>query len=43
MTMKNRDALKHDAIELIANQIFDKLTLSFNDTRKRLGIKKVYL
>ena len=43
ITMKNRDALKHDAIELIANQIYDRLTLSFNDTRKRLGIKKVYL
>ena len=40
ITMKNRDALKHDTIELIANLIYDKLTLSFNDTRKRLGIKK---
>ena len=32
--------MKHDTIELIANQIYDKLTISFNDTRKRSGIKK---
>ena len=40
ITTKNRNALKHDTIELIANQIYDKLTISFNDTRKILGIKK---
>ena len=40
MTMVTRDALKHDTIELVANQIFDKLTISFNNTRKRLGIKE---
>ena len=40
ITMKNRDALKCDTIELVANQIYDKLTISFNDTRKRLGIQK---
>ena len=40
ITTKNRDALKHDTIELIANQICDKLTIPFNDTRKRLGIQK---
>ena len=40
ITTKNRDVLKHDNIELIANQIYDKLTISFNGTSKRLGIKK---
>ena len=35
ITTKNRDTLKHDTIELIANQIYDKLTISFDDTRKR--------
>ena len=39
ITTKNRDALKHDTIELIVNQIYDKLTISFNDARKRLSIK----
>ena len=37
--MKTKDALKHDTINLVANQIYDKLIISFNDTRKRLGIK----
>ena len=40
ITTENRDALKHDTIELIANQIYDKLTISFNDARKILGIQK---
>ena len=40
ITTKNKDALKRDTIELVANQIYDKLTISFNDTRKRLGIQK---
>ena len=35
-----RDALKHDTIELVANQIYDKLTISFNNVRKRLCIQK---
>ena len=39
-TTKTKDALKRDTIELVANQIYDKLTISFNDTRKRLGIKE---
>ena len=39
MTEKTKDALKHDTIELVANQIYDKLTKLFNDRRKRLGIK----
>ena len=40
ITLKNKDAFKRDTIELVANQIYDKLTISFNDTRKRLGIQK---
>ena len=33
------DALKHETIELVADQIYDKLTILFNERRKRLGIK----
>ena len=39
-TMTAKETLKHDIIELVANQIYDKLTIYFNDTRKRLGIQK---
>ena len=39
MTEKTKNALKKDTIELISNQIYDKLTKLFNDRRKRLGIK----
>ena len=39
ITEKTKDALKKDTIELIANEIYDKLTKLFNDRRKRLGIK----
>ena len=39
MTEKTKNALKKDTIELIANEIYDKLTKLFNDRRKRLGIK----
>ena len=31
--------MKQDAIELVANQIYDKITRLFNERRKRLGIK----
>ena len=34
-----RKKLKKDTIELIANQIYDRLTKLFNDGSKRLGIK----
>ena len=34
------DVLKHETIELVADQIYDKLTNLFNNTRKRLGILK---
>ena len=39
MTEKNKNASKKDTIELIANEIYDKLTKLFNYRRKRLGIK----
>ena len=39
ITYKTKDALKRDTIELIANEIYDKLTKLFNDRRKRLDIK----
>ena len=40
MILKTRDELKRDTIELVANQIYDKLTTMFNNNRKRLGIRK---
>ena len=39
MTIKNKDTLKHDTIELAANQIYDTLTIFFNNDRKRFGIQ----
>ena len=39
MTEKVKDVLKKDTIELVANQIYDKLTLFFNNDRKRFGIQ----
>ena len=39
MIWKTKEALKRDTIELVANEIYDKLTKLFNDRRKRLGIK----
>ena len=38
MTEKAKDALKRGTIEFVANQIYDKLTILFDNTRKRLGI-----
>ena len=40
MTEKTKDVLKGGTIELVANQIYDKLTILFNISRKRLGIRK---
>ena len=40
MTEKSKDAFKRGTIELIANKIYDRLTISFDNTRKRLGIHK---
>ena len=39
MIEKTKDALKKDTIELVANQIYDKLTIFFNNDRKRFGIQ----
>ena len=39
MTEKIKDILKKDTIELVANQIYDRLIIMFNDTRERLGIE----
>ena len=40
MTTVTMNAFKHDTVELVANQIYDKLTISFNNARKRFGIKR---
>ena len=40
MTEKNKDALKRDTIELVANQLYNRLTIYFSNDRKRFGIKK---
>ena len=37
MTIQSKDALKHDTIELAENQIYDRLTIFFNNNRKRFG------
>ena len=39
MTEKTKDALKRGTIELVANQIYDRLTNFFNNDRKRFGIQ----
>ena len=39
MTEKTKDAFIHDTIELAANQIYDRLTIFFNNDRKRFGIQ----
>ena len=39
ITEKAKDALKLDTIELAANEIYDKLTILFNNDRKRFGIQ----
>ena len=40
ITEKTKNAFNRGVIELVANQIDDKLTISFNNTRKRLGTHK---
>ena len=40
MTEKTKYALKHDVIEFVANQIYDKLITMFNNDKKRFGIQK---
>ena len=34
------DATRHDIEELVANEMYDKLTILLNDTRKKFGIQK---
>ena len=42
MAAKTKDALKHDTIELVANQIYDKL-INLITIEKDLAYKKVNL
>ena len=35
-----KDSTRNDIEELVANQIYDKLTILFNSSRKKLGIQK---
>ena len=35
----DKNKVKKDTTELVANQIYDKITKLINDRRKRLGIK----
>ena len=39
ITEKAKNALKRDTIELVANQIYDRLTIFSNNDRKRFGIQ----
>ena len=39
ITEKAKNALKRDTIELVANQIYDRLIIFFNNDRKRFGIQ----
>ena len=39
MTIKTKDSLKNDTIELASNQIYDRLTIFFNNDRNRFGIQ----
>ena len=39
ITEKAKNALKRGTIELVANQIYDRLTIFFNNNRKRFGIQ----
>ena len=39
ITEKAKNALKRDTIEMVANQIYDRLTIFFNNDRKRFGIQ----
>ena len=40
MIEKTKNAFKRDTIELAANQIYDRLTIFFNNDRKRFDIRK---
>ena len=40
ITERTKNAFKRGTVELVANQIYDRLTVLFDNTRKRLGIHK---
>ena len=40
ITTNTKNALERDTIELVANQIYNKLTILFKNTRKRFGIQE---
>ena len=40
MAEKTKDVLKRDTIELVANQIYDRLTIFINNDRKGFGIQE---
>ena len=40
MTENTKYALERDTIDLVANQIYNKLTTLFNNDRRRFGIQK---
>ena len=39
MTIQSNNVLKRDTIELVVNQIYDRLTIFFNNDRKRFEIQ----
>ena len=39
ITTSTKNALERDTIELVVNLIYDRLTISFNNNRKRYGIQ----
>ena len=39
--MLEKSKVKKDTIELISNQMYDKIAKLFNHRRKRLGVKEV--
>ena len=40
ITTSNKDALKRDTMELVANQIYDKLTIMLKNDIIRFGIQR---
>ena len=39
ITMSTKNALERDIVELVANQIYDRLAFSFENNRKRFGVE----
>ena len=40
-TLRLIDSTKHDIEEMVANGVYDRLTILINSTRKRLGIRNI--